>query len=88
MAEVVVRSYTGANQGEAAVLFAEDAPRLAADGYVPVAQVWVASEWSWLAYLASLVLVIFVIGIFLLVLLGVVKPVRTLMVTYHREPGA
>jgi len=88
MAEVVVRTYTGANQGEAAVLFAEDAPKLAADGFVPITQIWVASEWSAFAYVASFILVIFVIGIFLLILLGVVKPVRTLMVTYQRSGPA
>ena len=85
MTEVIVRTYGGRNQGEAAILYAEDAPALAAEGWAPTTIIWVADDWSWLGYLAALILVIFVIGIFLLIVMGLVKPVRTLMVTYERR---
>jgi hypothetical protein len=84
MTEVIVRTYGGRNQQDAALLYAKDAPALAADGWRPTTVVWVADDWSWPAYLVALILVIFVIGIFLLILMGVVKPVRTLLVTYER----
>jgi len=41
-AEVMVRTYGGNHQGEAVLLYAEDAPKLAADGWVPVTQGWLA----------------------------------------------
>jgi len=41
-AEVMVRTYGGNNQGEAVLLYGEDAPKLAADGWVPVTQGWLA----------------------------------------------
>jgi hypothetical protein len=86
MIEVIVRTYGGQNQQDAALLYAKDAPILAADGWAPTAVVWVADEWSTLAYLLAVILVIFVIGIFLLIVMGLFKPVRTLMVTYERRP--
>jgi hypothetical protein len=84
MTEVIVRTYSGQNQQEAAVLYAEDAPKLAADGWTPTTVVWVADDWSTLAFLAAAVLVIFVVGFFLLIVMALYKPVRTLMVTYVR----
>jgi hypothetical protein len=87
--EVMVRSYGGESQWEAAGYYAEEVPRLAADGWVPVAQVWVAGEWPMSAWVASTVLIIAGIGIVLLAVLAIYKPVRTLMVTYQRTtPGA
>jgi len=35
LAEVIVRTYAGSNQMHAARLYAEDAPSLAAQGWVP-----------------------------------------------------
>ena len=84
--EVIVRTYSGNNQTQAATLFGEDAPRLAAEGWAPVAEVWVADEWSTSAYVAAALLVIVGIGIVLLLLFAFVKPKRTLMVTYQRAP--
>jgi hypothetical protein len=81
----MVRTYEGDNQEHAMVLYAEDAPKLAADGWVPVTQGWVADDWPMTAYIASAILVVFGIGIVLLVIFAFYKPVRTLMVTYHRE---
>jgi hypothetical protein len=80
----MVRTYAGDNQQHAALLFAEDAPDLAAEGWTPVAQVWVAGEWPTSAYLAATVTVIFVIGLLLLIVMALYKPTRTLMVTYSR----
>ncbi len=86
--EIMVRTYAGNNQAEAAARFGEDAVKLATDGWAPVTQVWVADDWPQSAYIAAMILVIFVIGIFLLVAFSFIKPVRTLMVTYRREVGA
>ncbi|HEX5039860.1 MAG TPA: hypothetical protein VFW95_06985 [Candidatus Limnocylindria bacterium] len=86
--DIMVRSYAGANQGEAAARYAEDALKLADDGWVAVTQTWVADDWNPAAYLAALVLVIFVIGIVLLIVMALIKPTRTLLVTYQRpQPG-
>ena len=83
--EVLVRTYAGQNQPEAAALFAQDAPNLAADGWVPVSQIWVADDWPQTAYIAAAILVIVGIGIALLIVFSLYKPVRTLMVTYQRS---
>jgi hypothetical protein len=84
MAEVMVRTYGGDNQWQASQLYAEDAPRLAAEGWVPVTQAWVADDWPTSAYIAATILVIVGIGIALLIVFSLYKPVRTIMVTYHR----
>jgi hypothetical protein len=84
MAEVMVRTYGGDNQLDAAMLYADDAPKLAAEGWVPVTQAWVADDWPTSAYIAATILVIVGIGIALLILFSLYKPVRTIMVTYHR----
>ena len=83
--EVMVRTYAGQNQPQAAALFAADAPNLAVEGWVPVTQVWVADDWPQTAYIAAAILVIVGIGIALLILFSLYKPVRTLMVTYQRS---
>ncbi|MGZ8804865.1 MAG: hypothetical protein ACXWZG_06145 [Microbacterium sp.] len=87
-AEVMVRTYHGGNQAESAELYAEDAVKLAADGWVVASQTWVEGDWSAQAYWTATVLVIFVIGILLLLLFGIYKPKRTLMVTYERRVDA
>lgn len=83
--EIMVRTYHGGSQAESAELYAEDAVKLAADGWVVASQAWVEEDWSAQAYIAATILVIFVIGIFLLILFAVYKPKRTLMVTYRRR---
>jgi hypothetical protein len=83
-AEVMVRTYAGNNQAEAVLLYAQDAPTLAADGWVPLTQGWVADDWPSSAYIAAAILVVVGIGILLLILFSVYKPVRTLVVTYQR----
>jgi hypothetical protein len=83
-AEVMVRTYGGNNQAEAVLLYAQDAPKLAADGWVPVTHGWVADDWPGSAYIAAAILVVVGIGILLLILFSVYKPVRTLVVTYQR----
>jgi hypothetical protein len=84
--EVMVRTYTGTNQPDALVLYAQDAPNQAAEGWVPIGQTWADGEWSQSAYLAATVLVIAAgLGILLLILLGMYKPKRTLVVTYARD---
>ena len=84
MAEVMVRTYGGDNQQHAALLYAEDAPKLASEGWVPVTQAWVADDWPTSAYIAATILVVVGIGIALLIVFSLYKPVRTIMVTYHR----
>ena len=86
--EVMVRTYAGDNQWRASQLYAEDAPRLAEEGWIPVTQAWVADDWPMSAYVASALLVIVGIGIALLIVFAFYKPVRTLMVTYHRPSSA
>jgi len=83
-AEVMVRTYGGDNQAEAVLLYAEDAPKLAADGWVPVTQGWVADDWPGSAYIAATLLVVVGIGVLLLIVFSFYKPVRTLVVTYQR----
>ncbi len=86
--EVIVRTYAGDNQWQASQLYAQDAPKLAGEGWVPVTQAWVADDWPMSAYIASALLVLVGIGIVLLVIFSLYKPVRTLMVTYHRASSA
>ena len=85
--EVLVRTYAGQNQAEAAALYGSDALVLAAEGWAPVTQVWVADDWPQNAYVAATIAVIFVIGIVVLLVMALYKPVRTLMVTYQRPVG-
>ena len=80
----MVRTYGGQNQTEALVRYAEDAPNLAGQGWIPMTQVWVADEWPGTAYIAAAVLVFVGIGIVLLFVMALYKPVRTLAVTYQR----
>jgi CHASE3 domain sensor protein len=86
--EVMLRTNAGTNQMHAARLYAEDAPGLAAEGWVPVTQVWVADEWSTAAIALAAVLIIVGIGIILLGIMVFIKPVRTLMVTYQRDSNS
>jgi hypothetical protein len=86
--EVMVRTYAGQNQSEAAALYAADAPDLADEGWVPTTQVWVADDWPQSAYIAAALLVIVGIGIALLIVFSLYKPVRTLLVTYQRPAGS
>jgi hypothetical protein len=85
MTEVMLRTYAGNNQMEAARMYADDAPVLASEGWVPVTQVWVADEWSASALAVAAILIIVGIGIILLAIMLFIKPVRTLLVTYERE---
>ncbi len=84
----MVRTYAGKNQMDAARLYAEDAPNLATEGWVPVTQEWVADEWSFAAVAVAALLVLVGIGIILLAAMAVIKPTRTLLVTYRRETAA
>lgn len=85
--EVVIRTYTGESQGEAALLYAEDAPKMAAAGWMPLSQVWVAGEWPTALWIVATVLVVVGIGIVLLFAMAFFKPMRTLLVTYRRRPA-
>lgn len=84
VSEVMVRTYAGKNQMDASRIYAEDAPNLAAEGWVPVTQVWVADEWATAAIALAAVLVLVGIGIILLAVMAFIKPTRTLLVTYQR----
>ncbi|MDQ3345794.1 MAG: hypothetical protein M3473_05805 [Chloroflexota bacterium] len=88
MAEaVLIRMYTGENQEDAALLYAEDAPRMAADGWTPISHVWVAGEWPTSMWVVATVLVVVGIGIVLLFAMAFFKPMRTLLVTYRGGSG-
>jgi hypothetical protein len=78
----VVRTYVAKSQQEAAVQFQQDAVNMAAAGYYPINQIWTPGSWSSAAWIVGLILLIFLIGIFVLILLLVVKPDGTLTVTY------
>ncbi len=75
--------YTGESQHEAALLYAEDAPKMAADGWIPISQVWVAGEWPMSMWIVALVLIVVGVGIVLLFAMAFVKPTRSLLVTYR-----
>jgi hypothetical protein len=81
----MVRTYQGNSQPAAVLLYAEDAPSQAVDGWVPVSQVWASDEWPTSAYFAATALVIVGIGIVLLIAMAMYKPQRTLVVTYERR---
>lgn len=88
VSEVMIRTYGGKNQMDAARMYAEDAPNLATDGWVAVTVVWVADEWSTAAIALAAVLILVGIGIIMLAVMAVIKPTRTLLVTYQREAAA
>lgn len=86
MAPVIVRSYRAKKQEEAAQLFAHDALALAAQGYFPVSQSWAEGRYDGIAFLAAIVLFLFVLGIFVLAYMLIVKPDGTLSVTFSYQP--
>ena len=83
----MIRTYTGENQEEAALLYADDAPRMAAAGWIPISQVWVAGEWPTSMWIVATILVVVGIGIVLLFAMVFFKPIRTLLVTYGGANG-
>lgn len=85
--EVLIRTYTGQNQEDAALLYAADAPTMAADGWLPLSQVWVSGEWPTSMWIVATVLIVVGIGIVLLFAMAFFKPIRTLLVTYGRASG-
>ncbi|HEU4862749.1 MAG TPA: hypothetical protein VFU44_03150 [Candidatus Limnocylindria bacterium] len=84
--EVMVRTYSGNSQQDALVLYAQDAPARADDGWVPVSQTWANGEWPTQAYFAATLLILAAgIGVVLLIVMAMYKPKRVLVVTYARE---
>ena len=84
---VIIRTYKGSQSG-AAQAFQQDAVRLAAQGYVPVSQVWAQGSWGCGAFLVALVLCVVLIGILVFIYMLLVKPAGTLTVTYeYRMPA-
>lgn len=79
-----MRTYHGTSQREAVLLYAEDAPTLAEEGWTPVAQAWADGEWPTSYWIVSTVLVIVGIGVVLLAVLALYKPRLILVVTYRR----
>lgn len=80
--KVLVKTYKG-NQEQATRAFQLDAPRLAAQGYFPTAQVWGPGSWGCGAFLLALILCALVIGVVALIYMLIVKPDGTLTVTYE-----
>ena len=79
---VLVRTYRG-GQNDAMALFKADAPKLAAEGYFPMSQIWVPGSYGFGAFLFALLLCLIVIEILIFVAMLIVKPKGTLTVTYE-----
>ena len=82
--ELLIRTYAGYNLGELVGSFWDDARGLAADGYEPVAQVYVDGSWTALDIVVAVATIPLVIGIFLTVRMLVSKPTGSIVVTYSR----
>ena len=82
--EVVVRTYQADTQEEAALLYAQDAPIMADDGWVPITQAWATGEWPTSWYALAALGAVFGVGLFILGMLFIFKPSGTLIVTYGR----
>lgn len=85
---VVVKTYKGHSQGDAAKWFTKDAAAFAAAGYVPVSQSWAQGSWGCGAFLVALLLCFVIVGIFVFIYMLIVKPDGTLTVTYSRQGSA
>lgn len=83
---VVVKTYKGHSQQDAAKWFTKDAPRWAAAGYAPVSQSWAQGSWGCGAFAVALLLCLVLVGLLVFVFMLVVKPDGTLTVTYARQP--
>jgi len=87
VAESVVRTYVG-NESSATAWFQRDAESLAASGFFPTTQTWVAGTYSGLAFFFALLLSLVGIGIPLLLYMLIVKPDGRLSVTYEWRDSA
>lgn len=84
---VIVRTYKGHSQQDAAKWFTKDASMFGAAGYVPVSQSWAQGSWGCGSFALALLLCFLLVGIFVFIYMLVVKPAGTLTVTYQRQPG-
>ncbi len=84
----MVRTYHAGSQRQAVLLYAEDAPLLAGEGWIPVGQAWAEGEWPGAYYLVATLLIIVGIGIVLLIVMTFFKPRLVLVVTYRRPEAA
>ena len=82
---VLARAYRANNYQQVTALAAEDAPAMAAKGYVPVGQQYVEGSWSSAAWIIAIILIFFVLGILVLLYMILAKPQGTLTVTYQRQ---
>jgi hypothetical protein len=83
---IIVRIYHG-SQDSAAVAFRKDAAVLAAQGYVPISQVWAPGSWGCGAFAVALLLCLLIVGIFIFIYMLIVKPGGVLTVTYQLQPA-
>jgi hypothetical protein len=83
---VIVKSYSG-SQSIATALFQADVTKMAAEGYVPVAQSWSPGSYGCGAFLGALVLCLLLIGIVIFIYMLIVPPDGTLTVTYEHRPN-
>lgn len=87
---VATRVYRGSPQA-AAGAFADDAGRMAAAGYYPVAQSYTPGSWGCAAWLVAALLLLLIIlpGVLAILYLIINKPAGALTVTYQwRSPGS
>jgi hypothetical protein len=82
---IIVRTYGGETQAQAADAFARDAQELAGQGYFPVAQSWAEEQWGCAMILLAFLLCFVVVGIPLLIFMLLAKPGGSLAVTYRLE---
>ncbi|MEJ5209148.1 zinc ribbon domain-containing protein [Denitratimonas sp. CY0512] len=87
-APTIVKTYKGSH-ARAMAAFQAEAPRMAAEGYVPTSQEWAPGSYGCGTFLLALLLCVIVIGIIVFIYMLIVKPDGTLSVTYeYRRPAA
>ncbi|MDX9975912.1 MAG: zinc ribbon domain-containing protein [FCB group bacterium] len=86
-APTIVKTYMGSH-ASAMAAFQADAPRMAAEGYVPTSQEWAPGTYGCGAFLLALLLCVIVIGIIIFIYMLIVKPDGTLSVTYEYRVAA
>ena len=84
---ILTRTYRG-NPTDTAIAFQKEASSLAAQGYVPINQMYTPGSWGAGAFVLALVLCFLLIGLLVFLYLLIVKPDGTLSVTYRLQSGS
>ena len=85
---VLIRTYRGHSQADAAVKFRGDAEKLASVGYRPTSQSWAQGSYGCGSFLVALLLAVVLVGILIFIYMLFVKPEGTLTVTYQLQDAA